>query len=69
MGALRPEGSGSVLKGKRKGDLLTAIKVFPVTIHSRSQSYDQFQAGAEQLKRINLEPNPNLVKVLNYGSL
>ncbi len=67
MGALRPEGSGSVLKGKRKGDLLTAIKVFPVTIHPRGQAYDKFQAGAEQIKRINLEPNPNLVKVLNYG--
>ncbi|HEY0895313.1 MAG TPA: protein kinase [Sphingobacteriaceae bacterium] len=67
MGALRPEGSGSVLKGKRKGDLLTAIKVFPVTIHARGQAYDQFRAGAEQLKRINLEPNPNVVKVLDYG--
>ncbi len=67
MGALRPDGSGSVLKGKRKGDLLTAIKVFPVTIHPRSRAYDLFQAGAEQLKRINLEPNPNLVKILHYG--
>jgi eukaryotic-like serine/threonine-protein kinase len=67
MGALRPDGSGSVLMGKRKGDLLTAIKVLPVTIHSRSQLYDHFQAAAERLKRINLEPNPNLVKVLNYG--
>ena len=67
MGALRSDGSGSVLKGKRKGDLLTAIKILPVTISPRSQANDQFQAAAEQLKRINLDPNPNLVKILYYG--
>lgn len=67
MGALRSDGSGSVLKGKRKGDLLTAIKILPVTINPRSQNNDQFQAAAEQLKRINHDPNPNLVKILYYG--
>jgi serine/threonine protein kinase len=70
MGALRSGGQGSVYKGKRVGEIVTAIKLLPTPIYSESEddkNYRDFQNEVQKLKKVNEEPNPNVVKILSFG--
>jgi serine/threonine protein kinase len=70
MGALRTGGQGSVYKGRRTGTIITAVKLLPTPIHTESaedKNFRNFQNEVEKLKKVNEEPNPNVVKILNSG--
>lgn len=70
MGAMRTGGQGSVYKGKRIGEIITAVKLLPTPIHTESnddKNFRDFQNEVEKLKKVNEEPNPNVVKILNSG--
>ena len=70
MGALKTGGQGSVYKAKRKGEIISAVKLLPTPIHSESMtdhSFRDFQNEVQKLKKVNEKPNPNVVKILNSG--
>ncbi|WP_207496144.1 serine/threonine-protein kinase [Aridibaculum aurantiacum] len=70
MGAMKTGGQGSVYKGKRIGEIITAIKLLPTPIHSESDADKNFIAftnEVEKLKKVNEKPNPNVVKILSSG--
>src|SRR6201991_3462218 len=70
MGALRTGGQGSVYKGRRLGPILRALKILPTPIYSESEddkNYRNFLNEVAKLKKVNEEPNPNVVKILNSG--
>ncbi|AMP97673.1 hypothetical protein AY601_0726 [Pedobacter cryoconitis] len=70
MGALRTGGQGSVYKGRRFGPIITAVKLLPTPVHTEStedKNFRSFQNEVEKLKKVNEEPNPNIVKILNSG--
>ncbi len=70
LGALKSGGQGSVYKGRRVGEIITAIKLLPTPIHSESaddKNFTAFQNEVQKLKKVNEEPNPNVVKILGYG--
>ncbi len=70
MGALRSGGQGSVYKGRRANDVITAVKLLPTPIHSESRddkNYLDFQNEVTKLKKVNEHPNPNVVKILSHG--
>ena len=70
MGALRTGGQGSVYKGRRYGPVITAVKLLPTPVHTEStadKNFISFQNEVEKLKKVNEEPNPNIVKILNSG--
>jgi len=70
MGALRTGGQGSVYKGKRTGEIITAIKLLPTPIHSETaddKNFSRFQNEVQKLKKVNEQPNPNVVKILSSG--
>lgn len=70
MGALKTGGQGSVYKGRRFGQIITAVKLLPTPIHSEDpndRNYRDFQNEVQKLKKVNEEPNPNVVKILNFG--
>jgi serine/threonine protein kinase len=70
MGALRTGGQGSVYKGRRMGQIITAVKILPTPIHDESEvdkNYLNFVNEVEKLKKVNEVPNPHVVKILNSG--
>ncbi|MEJ6981802.1 serine/threonine-protein kinase [Pedobacter sp. P351] len=70
MGALRTGGQGSVYKGRRTGHIITAVKLLPTPIHAEDENdknFRDFQNEVIKLKKVNEEPNPNVVKILNSG--
>ena len=70
LGALRTGGQGSVYKGRRTGTVYTAIKLMPTPIHTESQddkNYRNFQNEVTKLQKVNEQPNPNVVKIMNWG--
>ena len=70
MGAIKTGGQGSVYKGKRVGEIITAIKLLPTPILSPDENnahYRDFTNEVKKLQRVNEEPNPNIVKFLSYG--
>jgi serine/threonine protein kinase len=70
MGALRTGGQGSVYKGKRMGAIISAVKLLPTPIHTENQddkNFRDFQNEVEKLKKVNEDPNPNVVKIINSG--
>jgi len=70
MGAMKTGGQGSVYKGRRIGEIITAIKLLPTPIYSESEddkNYKDFQNEVNKLKKVNEEPNPNVVKILSSG--
>lgn len=70
MGALRTGGQGSVYKGKRMGEVITAVKILPTPIHTENaddRHFRNFKNEVEKLKKVNEVPNPNVVKILNSG--
>ena len=70
MGALRTGGQGSVYKGRRIGEIITAVKLLPTPIHTESEddkNYRDFQNEVEKLRKVNEDPSPNVVKILASG--
>ena len=70
MGALHTGGQGSVYKGKRIGEIITAVKLLPTPVHSEDindGNYRNFKNEVEKLKKVNEISNPNVVKILSYG--
>jgi len=70
MGALKTGGQGSVYKGRRIGEIITAVKLLPTPIYSESaadKNFTDFQNEVQKLKKVNENPNPNVVKILNSG--
>src|ERR1700761_2823985 len=70
LGAIRTGGQASVYKGKRLGPLLSAVKLLPTPIYSESledNNYRRFYNEVEKLKKVNENPSPNVVKILNTG--
>jgi len=70
MGAIRTGGQGSVYKGRRIGEIITAIKLLPTPIFSQTEEdkhYLDFTNEVKKLQRVNEQPNPNIVKILSYG--
>ncbi|HEY1022242.1 MAG TPA: serine/threonine-protein kinase [Flavisolibacter sp.] len=70
MGAIKTGGQGSVYKGRRVGEIITAIKLLPTPIFTQDENdnhYRDFTNEVKKLQRVNEEPNPNVVKILSYG--
>lgn len=70
MGALRSGGQGSVYKARRTGAIVTAVKIIPTPIYNESaedKNFRNFINEVEKLKKVNQEPNPNVVKILSSG--
>jgi serine/threonine protein kinase len=70
MGALRTGGQGSVYKGRRIGEIISAVKLLPTPIYTESKkdkNFRDFQNEVEKLKKVNEEPNPNVVKIMSSG--
>lgn len=70
MGAMKTGGQGSVYKGRRVGEIITAIKLLPTPIYNESvedKNYRDFQNEVQKLKEVNKVPNPNVVKILSSG--
>ncbi|MDB5120683.1 MAG: serine/threonine protein kinase [Sphingobacteriales bacterium] len=70
IGALRTGGQGSVYKGRRIGEIITAVKILPTPIHAEDENdknFKDFQNEVSKLKKVNQEPNPNVVKILSSG--
>ncbi len=70
MGALRTGGQGSVYKGRRMGPVISAVKLLPTPIHTQDnddKNFRNFQNEVEKLKKVNEQPNPNVVKILSSG--
>lgn len=70
MGALKTGGQGSVYKGRRTGEIITAIKLLPTPIYSETaedKNFTRFQNEVQKLKKVNEQPNPNVVKILSSG--
>ncbi|MEO5984969.1 MAG: serine/threonine-protein kinase [Ferruginibacter sp.] len=70
MGALKTGGQGSVYKGKRIGEIISAVKILPTPLYSESEAdknFIAFQNEVSKLKRVNEEPNANVVSILGSG--
>jgi serine/threonine protein kinase len=70
LGALKTGGQGSVYKGRRDGNIITAVKILPTPIHTESEqdrNYRDFNSEVQKLKKVNEIPNPNIVKILSAG--
>lgn len=70
LGAMKTGGQGSVYKGRRIGEIITAIKLLPTPIYSEStddKNYTDFQNEVQKLKKVNEEPNPHVVTILSSG--
>ena len=70
LGALRTGGQGSVYKGRRIGEIFVAVKILPTPIHTESEddkNFKNFTNEVEKLKKVNENPNPHVVKILNSG--
>lgn len=70
MGALKTGGQGSVYKARRTGAIITAVKLLPTPIHNESledKHYRDFINEVEKLKKVNEQPNPNVVKIHSSG--
>ncbi|MEJ7676504.1 MAG: serine/threonine-protein kinase [Segetibacter sp.] len=70
MGALKTGGQGSVYKGRRIGEIITAVKLLPTPIYIESEedkNFRDFKNEVQKLRKVNEKPNPNVVKILSSG--
>ncbi|MDB5249391.1 MAG: serine/threonine protein kinase [Segetibacter sp.] len=70
MGAMKTGGQGSVYKGQRIGEIITAVKLLPTPIFNEStddRNFRDFQNEVQKLKKVNEEHNPNVVRILSSG--
>ena len=56
MGALRTGGQGSVYKGRRTGEIITAIKLLPTPIYSETAAYGHMGRKNEVVEKIFTNP-------------
>jgi eukaryotic-like serine/threonine-protein kinase len=70
LGALKTGGQGSVYKAKKTDEIITAVKLLPTPIFNESEEdkdYATFQNEVQKLKKVNEEPNPNVVRIIDHG--
>src|ERR1044071_8967637 len=70
LGGMKTGGQGSVYKGRRIGEIITAIKILPTPIYSESRddkNFVTFQNEVQKLKKVNEDANPNVVTILSSG--
>ncbi|MEP7163538.1 MAG: serine/threonine-protein kinase [Ferruginibacter sp.] len=70
LGALKSGGQGSVYKGRRDNDIITAIKILPTPIYSETgedKNFLSFQNEVQKLKKVNEVHNPNVVRIIGSG--
>ena len=70
MGALKTGGQGSVYKARRIGEIISAVKLLPTPIYSETlddKHFTDFQNEVNKLKKVNQDPNPNVVKIISSG--
>ena len=70
LGPVRTGGQGSLYKGCRMGEILSAVKILPNPIAAENpgdSGFRDFQNEVLKLKKVNEKPNPHIVKILNYG--
>ena len=70
LGAFRTGGQGSVYKGRRTGEIITAVKLLPTPIINESnedKNFRDFRNEVEKLRKVNENPSPNVVKILSSG--
>ena len=70
LGALKSGGQGSVYKARRNGEIITAIKILPTPISSETdddKNFMSFQNEVHKLKKVNENPNPNVVSIIASG--
>jgi serine/threonine-protein kinase len=70
LGAMKTGGQGSVYKGKRIGEIITAIKLLPTPIFNEDaddKNFSDFQNEVHKLKKVNEQPNPHVVTILSSG--
>lgn len=70
MGAVKSGGQGSVFKGKRIGELNTAIKILPTPVfleNETDKNYRDFQNEVEKLLKVNEQACSNVVRILSSG--
>jgi serine/threonine protein kinase len=70
MGAMKTGGQGSVYKGRRMGEIITAVKLLPTPIYSENEddkNFRDFKNEVQKLKKVNEKANPNVVKILSSG--
>lgn len=70
LGAFRTGGQGSVYKGRRTGEIITAVKLLPTPILSEdieNKNFLDFRNEVEKLRKVNENPSPNVVKILSSG--
>jgi len=70
MGAIKTGGQGSIYKGRRMGEIITAVKLLPTPIHSENPNdkhFTDFQNEVQKLKKVNEKSNPNVIKILGSG--
>ena len=61
MGALKTGGQGSVYKGKRTGEILTAIKLLPTPIYSETAAYGHFGKPSQVVTKTFVSPEGTVV--------
>ncbi|MFT3680544.1 MAG: serine/threonine-protein kinase [Ferruginibacter sp.] len=70
LGAIKSGGQGSVYKTRKKGEIITAIKILPTPLSGDTEhdkNFASFQNEVEKLKKVNEEPNPNIVSIIDSG--
>ncbi len=70
MGAIKTGGQGSIYKGRRIGEIITAVKLLPTPLHSDhpdDKHFIDFKNEVQKLKKVNEESNPNVVKIVGSG--
>ena len=70
LGPMKTGGQGAVYKGRRIGEIISAVKLLPTPIYSESiqdKNYRDFTNEVQKLKKVNENPNPNIVKILSSG--
>ncbi|WP_018613319.1 serine/threonine protein kinase [Segetibacter koreensis] len=70
MAPMKTGGQGSVYKGLRTGEIISAVKLLPTPIYSEDEedkNFRDFKNEVQKLKRVNEKPNPNVVKILSSG--
>ncbi|HYC30503.1 MAG TPA: serine/threonine-protein kinase, partial [Chitinophagaceae bacterium] len=61
---------GSVYKAKKQDEIITAVKLLPTPIFNETEEdkdYATFQNEVQKLKKVNEEPNPNVVRIIDHG--
>lgn len=70
IGALDSKGHGSVYKGRRIGEIFTAVKMLPaqvLTESAKDKNFVYFQHEIARLKKVNQNLNPHVTRFVSSG--